>query len=416
MIPSKKRVLMLLENNSYPEDGRVRREAKVLVDAGYEVSVICPKESGDAFYESINGVRVYRFPEPPAANGFLGYIWEYGYSMTATFFMSLYVFLRRGFDVVHTHNPPDTFVVIVALYKLFGKRFVYDHHDLAPEMYYARFGGVGNPYVHRALVFFEKLSCRLADHVIATNQSYKNMEMERGKVPENQITIVRNGPDLNRIRSVEYKSDFRKKEKTTLCYVGSMGYHDGLDYLLRAIKHLVHDLKREDFFCLLVGDGDAWLDLKEQAKELGLDDYIMFTGWIQHTEVSQYLSAADICLAPEPSNDYNDRCTVIKITEYMAMAKPIVAFDLPEHRITAEDAAVYARANDEAEFAQNIVTLMDDTQKREKMAKIGRERIETELAWSFQEKYLLEAYDALFLKQQRPVSIGQASPTVETAI
>jgi len=389
------RVLMLLENCPYPQDPRVRHEARTLAAAGYQISVICPLDPGQPWREILDDVRVYRFPAPPAANGFLGYLWEYGYSMLATFVLSLLVFLRGGFDVVHAHCPPDTFVFIAAFYKLLGKRFVYDHHDLAPEMYYARFGGSGNPLVYHALVLFEKLSCRFADHVIATNQSYKTVEMQRGRVPEDRITIVRNGPDLNRLRPTEPDPDLRRMGKTIIVYVGVMGFQDGVDYLLRALQHLVYNLGRTAFFCVLVGAGDALPSLKSLTEQFGLTDYVLFTDWVEHTEVARHLSAADIGVAPEPSNSYNDRSTTIKMMEYMALGKPIVAFDLPEHRVTAQDAAVYARPNDELDFARQIAALIDDPERRQKLGEIGKKRVETELAWSYQEKHLLEAYEAL---------------------
>jgi glycosyltransferase involved in cell wall biosynthesis len=392
---SQARVLMLLENNPYPRDGRVRQEATSLAAAGLKVTVISPKGSGQTWHEVCDGVRVYRYPAPPEADGFLSYMWEYGYSMAAAFLLSLFVFLRHGFDVVHTHNPPDTFVLIAAFFKLFGKRYVYDHHDLAPEMYYARFGGNGNPLVQRVLVWFEKLSCRLADRVIATNQSYRAVEMRRGKVPAERITIVRNGPDLDRLRLVDTDLDLCHNEKTTLCYVGDMGFHDGLDHLVRSLQRLAYDLRRTDFFCVLVGGGDAWSSVRSLSEQLGLTDYCLFTGQVAHHEVSRYLSAAEICVAPEPSNAYNDRSTMIKMMEYMALSKPIVAFDLPEHRFTAQEAAVYARPNDELDFARKIAGLMDAPQQRRRMAQIGRARIESELAWSYQSRYLLQVYETL---------------------
>lgn len=395
--PKPVRVLMLLENNPYPQDGRVRREAISLTATGYQVMVIAPKVSNQPWREICQNVLVYRFPAPPEADGFLGYLWEYGYSMIATFSLTLFVFLRHGFDVIHTHNPPDTFFPIVAGYKLLGKRFVFDHHDLSPEMYYARFGGEGNPLIHRILILFEKLSFWLANHVIATNQSYKAIEMERGGVPEAQITIVRNGPDLNRFRLMDPGPDVRRQDKMTLCYVGEMGYHDGVDYLLRALQILIYELKRTDIFCLLVGAGDAWLDLKTLAEALQLTDYVAFTGWVDAGEVARYLSVADICVAPEPSNSYNDRSTMIKMMEYMALQKPVVAFDLPEHRFTAQAAAVYAVANDEHDFARQIVLLMDNPKQRQKMGQEGRTRIEKALAWQHQEKQLLKAYESLEL-------------------
>ena len=389
------RVLMLLENNPYPEDYRVRCEANVLSANGYEVTVISPMGLGQPWHEVCQGVRIYRFPSPPQANGLLGYLWEYGYSMVATFLISLLVTLRHGFDVVHTHNPPDTFVLFVALYKLLGKSFVYDHHDVVPEMYYARFRGRGSPLIFQALVWFERLSCRLADHVIATNQSYKAIEMRRGGVPEDRISIVRNGPYVNRGRPIKIDSCLRREGKINLCYVGVMGCHDGLDYLLRALQHLVYELGRTDILCVLIGAGDAWLETKALAEQLCLSDYTRFRGWVGEAQVDRYLRAADICLAPEPSNSYNDRSTVIKMMEYMAFEKPIVAFDLPEHRITAQDAAVYARPNEVFDFALKIAWLMDNAERRKEMGKIGRKLIEAELAWEYQAKYLLEVYTKL---------------------
>jgi len=389
------RVLMLLENNPYPEDGRVRREATALVNAGHQVVVICPRGDEQPWQEVVNGVAVYRFPPPPEASGFLGYLLEYGYATAAMFLLSLYALLRPGFDVVHTHNPPDTLVFIAGFYKLLGKQFVYDHHDLSPEMYWALFGDDGNPLVHKTLLWLEKLSCRLADHVITTNGSYKIVEMERDGVPEKRITIVRNGPDLNRLREVAVDPTLKQPDKTTICYVGDMGHHDGVDYLLRALKHLVEDLNRPDFFCVLVGGGDAWPGLKLLSEELNLTDYVLFTGRVPHAKVARYLSAADICVAPEPSNDYNDRSTMIKMTEYLTLGKATVAFDLPEHRVTAQDAALYARPNDELDFAQKIIELMDDPARRQRMGEIGKQRIRTELAWLHQEKHLLNVYKTL---------------------
>jgi len=389
------RVLMLLEKGGYPRDYRVRLEARPLAAAGYQVSVICPLDPGQPWREVLDGVRIYRFPAPPAANSFLGYLWEYGYSMVATFVISLFILLREGFDVVHTHNPPDTFVFIAAFYKLLGKRFVYDHHELTPELYYARFGASGSRLVYQMLVLLEKISCRLADRVIAPNQSYKAVEMQRGHVPEERITIVRNAPTLDRLRPVAPAPGLRQKGKTIISYVGVMGFQDGVDYLLRALRHLAYDLGRTDFLCVLVGAGDALPSLKSLTERLGLANHTLFTGWVHHTEVDRYLNAADICVAPEPSNSYNDRSTMIKMMEYMALGKPIVAFDLPEHRVTAQDAVLYARPNDELDFAQQIAALMDAPERRKRMGEKGRERVEKELAWPHQEKFLLEAYESL---------------------
>lgn len=403
---------MLLENDHYPQDSRVRNEASTLVSAGYQVSVICPKSSGQRWRESVNGVRVYRYPAPPAGSGFLTYLWEYGYCLVMSFVLSIVVALRRKIDIIHTHNPPDIFVLIAMFYKVLGARVVFDHHDLAPEMYYARFGNKGHRLVYRALVFFERLSCRVADHVIATNQSYKAVQMERHGVPEERITIVRNGPDLDRLQRVDPDPDLSQNAVTIIGYVGTMGFQDGIDYFLRAVRHLVYDLRRTDVFCVLVGKGDAWQSLRAYATELEIDKYVWFTGRISDVDLLRYLSAADICVDPDPSNPFNDRSTMIKMMEYMALGKPIVAFDLPEHRVTAQDAAVYARPNDELDFATKIAWLMDHPEERRERGSKGRKRVETTLAWPHQVNDLLEVYRSLDeqLARKRSVFMRRRSP------
>lgn len=378
--PPGNRILMLLENNPYPQDSRVRWEAAALVAAGYRVTVVAPAEKNQPARETVDGVDVWRYPAPPAAKGFLGYLWEYAYSTAAALAISVRIFRREGFDVVHAHNPPDTFVFIAALYKLLGKRFVYDHHDLSPEMYYARFPGRGSRLVYAALVALEQLSCRLADHVIATNESYKRMEMERGGVAEHRITVVRNWTSLHLAPPVAPDRELKQMNKTIIGFVGVMGYQDGVEHLLRALHHLVHGLGRTDFYSVLIGAGDAWNSLRELARRLALDDYVRFTGFVPDEEMLRYLNAADICVDPDPRNPFTDRSTMIKMMEYMALGKPIVAFDLAEHRVTAGAAAVYAPANDERAFARALVRLMDDPERRAAMGAAGRRRLKEVLA------------------------------------
>lgn len=391
--PATNRILMLLENLPFPQDLRVSREAYALHAAGYRVTVICPVEKGQPFRETVNGVRVFRYPAPPAVNGFLGYVCEYGYSMLTSFFLSVLAFFDEGFDVIHAHNPPDTFVFIAILYKLFGKRFVYDHHDLAPEMYRAKFAGGGNTMVYRALVWLEKLTCRVADHVIVTNESYKRVAMDRGCVPESRITIVRNGIELSRLDGAfDPDGRLRGMGKTIIGYVGVMATQDGVDYLLRALHHLIHGLGRTDFYCVLIGGGDAWKKLKAQAHKLSLEDHVEFMGCIFGEELRRYLSAADICVESAPSSPYSDRSTIFKIMEYMSLGKPVVAFDLPEHRFTAQNAAVYVTPNDERAFAQALAELMDDPRRRVALGVFGCWRIKTELAWDYSVPHLLAAY------------------------
>jgi glycosyltransferase involved in cell wall biosynthesis len=394
-----KRVLMLIENSTYPLDIRVRNEAMTLTDAGYQVSVICQHGPNESWHENIGSVFVFRYPSPPQAQSFLGYFLEYTYSFVATFVMSLFVWAHRGFDIIHAANPPDTAVFIALIYRPFGIRFVFDHHDLAPDMYLVRSNYGGSRLVYRILTWLEKTSFHFAHHVITTNQSYKNIAMQRGQVPEEHITIVRNGPTLDRLKLVEPDPDLKKRGGVIIGYIGVMGPQDGLDYLLRALQQLKVVLERRDFFCIIIGKGSALADLKAQVIHLGLDQYVWFTGFIPDEDVLKYLSTIDIGVDPDPSNRFNDRCTMIKIMEYMALSKPIVAFDLPEHRITAGEAAVYACPNDELDFARKVEALMDDPERRNKMGQIGKERIENELAWQYQAQNLLDAYKSISSNQ-----------------
>lgn len=412
MKPPNNRVLMLLENQAYPQDHRVRREAVALARAGYRVSVVCPATQAQVRHEVVDGVRVYRFRSPVPANGFLGYLWEYGYSTAMSFFLSLWIFWREGFDVMHVHNPPDTFAFIGAFYKLFGKPFVFDHHDLSPQMYRARFTNGGSMIVYRALVLLEKLACRLADHIIATNESYKQIAIERHNVPAERITVVRNGVEVPRDRPVPPDHGLRRKGKTIIAFLGVMGFQDGMDYLIRALRHLRYDLGRRDFYCVLMGAGDALASVTKLARELGLEKHVWFTGLVQGDRLAGYLSAADICVDPDPGCEYNDRSTMIKMMEYMAYAKPIVAFDLREHRVTAESAAMYVKPNDELAFARALAELMNDPAKRKAMGMFGRQRIETQLAWHYSIPNLLAVYRKVLPKSvvAEPQAVPERNP------
>jgi glycosyltransferase involved in cell wall biosynthesis len=392
-----KRVLMLLENSHYPGDTRVYNEARALRDAGYQVSVIAQRKTGSdsPYHQVIDDVQVYRFPLLAEGSGFLSYISEYGLAMAEMFLLSLVVLVRHGFDIIHAANPPDLFFLLVAPFKLLGKRFVFDHHDLSPELYDVREGGKGHPIVRGALLAMERLSCRMADLVIATNESYKAIEMARDGVPESRIVVVRNGPDLDDFKPVEPAPGLAQEGKPLIVYMGVIAVQDGVDYLLRALDCLVHELRLDDFHCVVIGDGTALPALRVMAERLGLSDYVHFTGWVQRADIPSYLSAADICVAPEPSNALNDHSTIVKVMEYMALGKPIVAFDLPEHRYSAGAGAVYAQPNEELDFARQIAALLADAGLRQKIGRAGRARVEANLAWAQQAKALVEAYGRL---------------------
>ncbi len=337
-----RRVLMLLENH-FPEDVRVRQEAYKLINAGYQVTVIAQfSEKGQKAREVINGVVVYRIPlitifsktakRPSKDASFakwriglfrirsaIGYLIEYFYFTTACFVMSLVVAVRGGFDVIHLHNPPNTPFLVGFFFKLFGKRFVFDHHDLAPELYLSRYR-IPSGFIHAILLLEEKLCLRTANMVIATNESYKEIDIKRGGKDPGSIFVVRNGPDLSDkiFQTVPPDPELKAMGKKILVYIGVMGPQDGVDYMIRAIWSLVHKFRREDFYCLIIGHGDELENLKQLARELELDNYLKFTGFIPKSDLIRYLSTSDVCLDPNPSNPLNDYSTWVKVLEYMA--------------------------------------------------------------------------------------------------
>lgn len=406
-----RRILMLVES-AFPNDTRVKNEAKALVKAGYKVSVIgIRKYSDEKMVDEVEGVRVYRVPELSLfrKNGAgrsgigrqlyrikaaTGYLVEFSYFTIMSLLVSLYVAITEGFDAIHIHNPPNTLFVIGAIYRLCGKVFVFDHHDLAPELYCAKYG-VGKNIVYKHLVMEEKLCLRMANLVIATNESYKDIDMERGKIDREKIFIVRNGPDLEAIHEVPYDKELQNEGKKLLVYVGVMGPQDGVDYLLRSLREVAYSMNRTDFYCIIIGRGDAVEGLKALRDKLELQEYVRFTGRLPLGDLLRYLSAADVCLDPNPSNALNDHSTFIKVMEYMALGKPIVSYDLKETRYTAQDAAIYVQPNDEKAFADAIVRLMDDPSKRAKMGEFGRKRVMDELAWHHVSKELLLAYESI---------------------
>jgi len=409
------RILMLVENH-FPQDTRVKNEAVLLTEAGYHVSVIALRQKGQLITEVVNDVQVYRLPSlelfKKTSHGSLsragllflklksslGYLVEYCYFTAACLGISLYVFVRRGFDVIHAHNPPDTLFVVALPFKLLGKKFIFDHHDLCPELYRSRYR-TGEGFFTRLLRVFEWCSLKLADITIATNESYKQVQMERAKRDPRTIFIVRNGPDKLRMSPGQPSPRLKAMNKCILCYVGSLNPQDGVDYLLRSLRHLLHDLKRSDFHCVIMGSGDSLQDLRELAGTLQLDGCVELTGFVSDEDLQANLAAADICVDPDPSSPLNDVSTWIKIMEYMVYRKPIVSFDLKETRFSAGEAAVYVKPNEEAEFAKSIVALMEQPDLREKMGSYGRRRVEQELQWTKVGQNLLTAYHTLLAQK-----------------
>ena len=390
-------VLHLSENLPLPFDRRVWMELSALHAAGLEVSAICPMgESHRLPYEVIDGIHIWRYPAPPPTRGFLSYVWEFLYCWLQTLRLSLLVLARRGFDIVHAANPPDTFWAIAMPFRWFGKRYVFDHHDLCPELYLARFGPEreGN-LAHRALRWLEWAQFRTADLVVSTNESYRQVALTRGRVPPNRVVVVRSGPSRERFATVRAVDEMLKRGRPYLvAYLGVMAPQDGVDHLLRAARHLVR-LGRCDIAYTLMGAGDSFDDLRALATELGLDEHVRFTGRIPDAEVEATLATADVCVSPDPLNPLNDVSTMNKVLEYMACGRPIVAFDLREHRFSAGEGALYARPNQDEDLAQQILALLDDPGRRATMGQYNRQRFLERMAWEHHAGALVRAYERL---------------------
>ncbi|MBD0422643.1 glycosyltransferase family 4 protein [Streptomyces sp. TRM S81-3] len=398
-----RRALILVENLSVPFDRRVWQECTTLRDAGWEVHVICPRGSKrDAEPEAvIDGVRIHRYPLRAATGGPAGYLREYGSALWHTVRLARTV---GPVDVVHACNPPDLLFLPALWLKRRGARFVFDQHDLVPELYLSRFGR-GKDLLYRGVCALERMTYRAADVVLATNESYRDVAVRRGGRRPEDVFVVRSAPDTDRFRPVPPEPELKRGKPHLLCYLGVMGPQDGVDYALRALAKLRDELGRTDWHAVFVGAGDTFDAMVELSRRLGLSEQVQFTGRIPDADLVRYLSTADVCLSPDPHNPLNDVSTMNKVLEYMVMGRPIVSFDLKEARVSAGDAALYAPADDEARFAGLIALLMDDPEQRARMGKIGQERINGPLSWRNSQTSLLAAYTAA-CRGRAPVSAG----------
>jgi glycosyltransferase involved in cell wall biosynthesis len=395
------RVLIIVENLPCPFDRRVWQEARTLRTAGYSVSIICPTGPGsERRYEELDGIAVYRHPQPFEASGALGYFAEYTWALLAQFYLSLKVlFAGRGFDVIHACNPPDTIFLIGGFYKIFGKKFLFDHHDINPELYLAKFNR--RDFFYKLLLALERWTFKTADVCIATNDSYRRIAIERGGVDPSRVFVVRSGPDLSRLKMLPPTPALKQGKSFLVGYVGVMGRQEGIDGLLTAVRHIVYTIGRRDIHFGLVGGGTSLEEAKALAKELGVDEFVTFTGRVPDADLLAMLNTADICVNPDIANDMNDKSTMNKIMEYMALAKPIVQYDLTEGRVSAQEASLYAAKNDPIDLAGKIVSLLDDQPLRKRMGEIGRERVRSVLAWEHEVPRLLAAYDALQIESEK---------------
>jgi glycosyltransferase involved in cell wall biosynthesis len=387
-----RRVLFISENAPVPADRRVWNEARTLAASGWEVTIVCAQgqKRDSAPFERLEGIEIHRFPLAPASGGPVGYLREYAQAMWRIRTLVRRLARTRSFDVVHACNPPDFLLLAARSLRRHGARFVFDHHDLVPELYRSRFGGGTGP-LYRVALALEQVAFRLADVVIATNDSYRRIAIERGRMAPEDVFVVRNGPNLARFRPADPDAALRRGRAHLIAYLGIMGPQDGIDHAVRALGWLGG--RRDDWHAIFVGEGDVLGEMRALAAELGIADRVEFAGWRYDDDIRAILSSADVCLAPDPPSPLNDVSTMIKIPEYMAMGKPIVSYDLTESRVSAGDAAVYAAGDDPEALGRCVDELLDDPERRAGMGALGRERVRLELGWEHSERALLAAYE-----------------------
>ena len=394
------KVLIIVENLPVPFDSRVWKEAIALKENGYQVCVLSPRGKGyEKTYELLDGVHIYRHPMPSEGHAMWSYIWEYGCALFWEFLFAWWIFLTIGFHVIQGCNPPDDIFLVALPFRIFGVKYIFDHHDANPELYLSKYERKG--ILYRVQVMLEKLTYRFSDVVMATNGSYRNLALSRGGLSADDVFIVRNGPDLDRCHTVISDRDLKYGKDYLVGYVGTMSIQEGLDILLRVALQ-IKTMGRNDVHFTCVGGGPGLAGLCKMVKDMGLEGTVNFTGRVPDEELLQVLSAADVCVNPDKPCEMNDISTMIKIMEYMALGKPIVQFDLKEGRFSAGAASLYASQENMIEdFAAKIIWLLDHSGERTMMGEIGRKRVEAELAWKYSVPHLLAAYERAFAKRSK---------------
>lgn len=391
------RILIIVQNLPVPFDRRVWLECQALTSAGYRVAVVCPKGKGDPGYEVIDGVEIHRYRPYAPGGSKLSFVAEYAYSFLATAWHTLKARRNGRFAVIQACNPPDIFWPIALAFRLERTKFVFDHHDLCPELFLSRFEHPpALPF--KGLLWLERRTFRTARHVISTNESYRQIAIERGGKSPGDVTVVRTGPNPDRLKRGPADEELKRGRKHLVAYIGVMGPQDGVDIAVRAAGIIVREFGRDDIAFTLIGSGDSYDELVALRDELGLQGHVEFTGRAPDELVTKIMSTASAGLSPDPKNPLNDVSTMNKTMEYMAFELPVVAFDLRETRVSAQDAAVYATPNDVHEYAKALVGLLDDEAARAQLGKLGRARVEDDLAWSHQERAYLEVYQRLTAK------------------
>lgn len=395
----KRKVLVIVENLPVPFDTRVWKEAIALRDAGYIVTVLCPKgKSYRRTYERLEGIHIYRHPMPSEGYRMIGYLLEYVCALFWEMAFSLWICLRRGFHVIQGCNPPDTIVLVALPFKLVGVKYLFDHHDVSPELYLSKYDR--KDFLYRTQLWLERLTFAFSDVVISTNDSYREVALTRGRRAPEDVFVVRNGPDMKTFKAVPANPALKYGKKYLVGYVGVMSDQEGLDILLEVAEH-IRALGRQDIQFTCVGGGTGLAGLRKIVQEKNLEGMVNFTGRISDADLLDVLSTADVCVNPDKPCEMNDMSTMIKIMEYMALGKPIVQFDLKEGRFSAGEASLYSdNENRVPDFASKILWLLDHPEERQRMGEIGRHRVETALAWEHSVGEFLMAYERAFNKMR----------------
>jgi glycosyltransferase involved in cell wall biosynthesis len=409
----KRKVLIVVENQSVPPDRRPLNEARALRANGYEVTVLCPRRKAyPKRHELLEGIHIYRHPTPTEGDTPLGYVWEYGCALFWEVLYTCWIFLRHGFHVIQACNPPDTIFLVALPFKLLGVKFIFDHHDATPELYLSKYGE--RTLLYKFLLWLERTTFYVSDVVIATNKSYKELAINRGRVASDDVFVVRNGPDPRTFNAVPPNPALKDDKRYLIGYVGFMSVQDGLDILVDVAQY-IKNLGRRDIRFVCVGWGPELAKLRTMVHEKDLAEMVTFTGRVPEEELLEILSTADVCVNPDRPCEMNDISTMNKIMEYMALGKPIVQFESKEGRFSAKEASLYAdRENKVADFASKILWLLERPEERNRMGEFGRARIERELAWKHSVQHLLAAYEKAFSKGQTSRAVAQRNAGRET--
>jgi glycosyltransferase involved in cell wall biosynthesis len=384
-----KHILIIVENLPLPFDRRVWQEANSLRNQGAEISIICPRMKGyTKKYEEINGIKIYRHPLPTEGKRGLGYLAEYSTAIFWEFIISLRIFIKKRFQIIHGCNPPDLIFLTALFFRLFGVKYVFDHHDINPELYIAKFGKKG--FLYRIMLLLERLTFATANYSIATNESYKEIAVRRGRMKNDRVAVIRSGPSLERLKITPGNIKYKEGRKYLVGYVGVIGEQEGLDLLLKAVKIIISKTDQVQF--AIVGGGTDLEKIKNLSVEMGLGNYVKFYGRVSDKVLIDILNTADVCVNPDKPTEMNNLSTMNKIMEYMAIKKPIVQFDLKEGRFSAQNASLYAENNNTGDFANKILWLLNNEKERLKMGEIGYQRVVNELSWEHESKKLINFY------------------------